>query len=346
MFGLISDTHNHNWTAFSSTDEYGINSRNKIILEETVRAAEEVKKAGGNLLVHAGDLFHVRGNIQPSVLNPTLRAYEHIIQDLKMNVIMIPGNHDMEGRDSHKNTNAIEALAKVGVTVCNETLVTRGLVLIPWRATIDQLKVDLMALEKNQGSEHRDLIIHAPVDNVIAGIPDHGLTAEWLGDLNFKRVFSGHYHNHKSFGNGVYSIGATTHQTWGDVGSRAGFLLVDDDEVSYRASHAPSFIDLDFNETDEEDIPLIVDGNYVRVRLELKHESEINELRDYLVNECGAVGVVIHPIKKSSVLGRSGTTVKSGEKIETSISEFISGKKYENQKKLNILCEEIIKEVE
>ena len=48
-----------------------------------------------------------------------------------------------------------------------------------------------------------------------------------LAKLGFRRVFAGHYHHHCSFEDGkVWSIGATTHQTASDIGTKAGFLLV------------------------------------------------------------------------------------------------------------------------
>lgn len=79
LYGVISDTHCHNWTTFGSTDANGVNTRLKIILNEITRAAEEVQAAGGTHLFHAGDLFHVRGSVAPSVLNPTLKCFKDIV---------------------------------------------------------------------------------------------------------------------------------------------------------------------------------------------------------------------------------------------------------------------------
>ena len=50
LYGVISDTHCHNWTTFGSTDANGVNTRLKIILSEITRAAEEVQAAGGTHL--------------------------------------------------------------------------------------------------------------------------------------------------------------------------------------------------------------------------------------------------------------------------------------------------------
>lgn len=68
---IISDTHLHNWTQFSTIDKNGVNSRLKIILKEMYSVAEKAKEAGCEALVHCGDLFHVKGKVDTSVLVPT-----------------------------------------------------------------------------------------------------------------------------------------------------------------------------------------------------------------------------------------------------------------------------------
>ena len=351
-YGLISDTHNHSWSAFSSVTTEGVNSRLQQILDETWRAAVETRERGFEWLFHAGDLFHVRGSVAPSVLNPTIWLYRRIIDELGLKVGVIPGNHDLEGNESSQLSNASQALAEAGVKVITAPAIIDSnaggnktrVALIPWAPSIAALREQAAHLVEELAGTHCefDLIIHAPVDGVIAGIPDHGLTAEILGALGFRRVFAGHYHNHKDMGHGVYSIGALTHQTWGDVGSKAGFLLVDE-EVTYRASRAPKFIDLD-PETDPDDVPLIVDGNYVRARVKVERESQINEVRDWLM-ECGAAGVVIHPIREPKAIERSAS-VKAGASIEVSIAEFIKAKGFREQERLSKHCAAILAEVE
>lgn len=357
-FGLASDTHNHAWSAFSTTNSDGVNSRLQIILDETWRAAVETKEAGHEYFVHGGDLFHVRGEVKPSVLNPTAWLYRRITEVLGLKVVIIPGNHDLEGNESSKLSNASQVLAESGAVICSAPTIINDnigpknkirLALIPWAPSVPALleQIDAMGFELDKthgGRSHFDLIIHAPVDGVIAGIPDHGLTAEMLEAFGFKRVFCGHYHNHKHFdGTSVYSIGALTHQTWGDVNSKAGFLLVSDEGVTYRASRAPRFIDLDAS-TAEDEVPLLVDGNYVRVRMEVERESQISEMRE-LLESFGAKGVVIHPIREPKAVERR-SSVKAGASIEASINEFIKAKGFRDQDRLNKHCAEILNEVE
>lgn len=344
-YGIISDTHNHGWSAFSTTLESGVNSRLQSILDETKRCAEEVRKAGGDTMYHCGDLFHVRGSIAPSVLNPTLDCYRDIIKS-GIKIVIDAGNHDLEGKESNRLGSAITALEGVGCTIINSF--EHGLrdagdrvVMIPWTQNIAELK-DLIvkARDADPVPNEIDLMLHAPLDGVIMGIPDHGLDPAWLGSLGFRRVFSGHYHNHKEFPNNVFSIGALSHHTWSDVGSKAGFLIVSDAGVKWFKSHAPEFVEI-LATTDPAEIPLLVDGHYVRAKINSTKQKDVEELRAYLI-DCGAKGVTILAQKEASVTVRDGSTVKAGASLEVSVADFIKMQSYADPEKLAVLCQDIL----
>lgn len=340
-YGIISDTHNHGWSAFASVNERGVNTRLQQTLDETYRAGMAVLEAGGDTLYHGGDLFHVRGSIAPSVLNPTKDLYRSLIAK-GLKIVLLTGNHDLEGRDTSRIGSAVTALEDVGCqvvsTLASGLMVRDKVVLIPWIQDVEELKraIQEAAAADPVGVADCDLIIHAPVDGVIPGLPDHGLSYKWLGEQGFRRVFSGHYHHHKDFGNGVYSIGALTHQNWGDIGSKAGFLLVSDAGVKYCASRAPSFVEIN-GSTDPDEIPLIVDGAYVRAKLNTSKQHEIEAMRQHLTN-CGALGVVILSQKEAPTAGtRTGAaaaTVKAGASIETSVADFIKAGSFANPERV------------
>ena len=339
MYTLISDMHYHNWSSFSTTLNTGVNSRLQIIIDETLRAAQSAKDNGGSLIL-AGDTFHVRGKLAPSVYNPVLAMFKHITSVMGVSVYAIPGNHDLESDTSDELGNGADGLHTVGVTMINvvSSIPDLGLVMIPYIKDIEELKKTIT----NHADPSLDLVIHAPVDGVIFGLPDHGLTDGWLADQGYRRVFSGHYHNHVDFGNGVYSIGATTHQTWGDTNSKAGFLTVTDEAVAYNASRAPEFFTLT-DDVDPDEIPLLVDGNYVRVTMQVDKESQVMEMREFLTSN-GALGVVINRLKKATTVSRTGATVKSGASLVESLGEFIKAKKYKKEAELMRLCAEMLNE--
>lgn len=341
-FGVISDTHHHNWTAFSNTNGEGVNTRLLQILEETVRCANEVRKAGGNTIIHGGDLFHVRGSVAPSVLNPTLELYHALIKD-GMRILINAGNHDLEGKEATKIGSAITALEKVGCQVVNEPMLfaTDGLVLVPYMQRVADLKVELERMASTVAAGTVDLVIHAGIDGVIKGLPDHGLDAEYLSKLGFRRVFAGHYHHHKKLAENVWSIGALTHQTWSDIGSKAGFLIVTDEGVNWRSTHAPSFVEID-GATNPDDIPLIVDGNYVRAKIFSSKASEIEALRQFLTDS-GAKGVTVVSQPPTGVT-RTKSTVTAGASIEVSVTDFIKASDFSRPADLAVLCDSILKD--
>lgn len=349
-YGVVSDTHNHGWNFFAVDNADGVNSRLQIIIDETKRAAATTRAAGGDVLFHGGDLFHVRGSIKPSVLNPTTDAYKDLTLD-GFKVVVVAGNHDLEGKNSSRLGSAVTSLESIGCTIVNEARVIElsadhHVLVIPWHDKVAELKVVLEDWSKKFAAArpaHLDLIIHAPVDGVIPGLPDHGLDNAWLATLGFDRIFSGHYHNHKDFGNGVYSIGAIAHHTWGDVNSKAGFLISDDKGVHYNASRAPSFIEID-SKTDPDDIPLIVPGNYVKVKIDSAKTSDIAAVRQLMVDN-SAKGVVVLSQKAPAVAPRVGATVKAGMTLEGSVAAYIDGKGIHNvdfKDKLQALCADIL----
>lgn len=341
---LISDTHLHDWTAFSRTLPTGVNSRLQEILNAQQEAVRKLKAADGERVYNAGDTFHVRGKVTPSVLNPATDLYAQMVNG-GIGVYVIPGNHDLEGRDSHRVSNAVTALESVGVIVAHEPKHTAPtdnwhVVMFPWYADVNDLLVAMAKERKLYAPEDLvDAIIHAPIDKVLPHLPDHGLSADSLADLGYNRVFSGHYHHHKDMGRGVYSIGALTHQTFGDIGSKAGYLLVYPDRVEHFESSAPKFVEVTGEETPAE-LAEKVKGNYVRCRLEVSSDKELEEIRSELLGQ-GAAGVVITPVKKV-VVSRAGSTAASGASIESSIGEFVTKKGF--SPKVQALCVDILSE--
>lgn len=335
LYVTLSDLHLHNWSAFATTLSNGVNSRLQGLLDEIERAGRELKARGGSVMVIPGDLFHVRGNIAPSVLNPALDTFRKL-RDMGIEVHLIPGNHDLEGKEAQRVSSAITSLEQLGCVVYNEArsffVGTQRVLMVPWVESVVELKsmlIDIVHESHTDGDDlsGADLIIHAPVNGVIMGIPDHGLEPAWLKDLGFRNVISGHYHNHKDFGN-VYSAGALAHHTWSDVGTTAGFMLVGD-KVEHFDSILPKFVEV-HQDTPAADIPKIARSNYVRVKVETSKTSDIEAMRQYMINQ-GALGVIIISVKKPTEERGPGATIKAGASVSASVVDFINTMKITNQ---------------
>lgn len=319
---LYSDVHFHSWDAFSTVDADGENSRLRIVIEQLDRAYCIAEENDITQAFCGGDLFHVRGKVSPTVLNPVLKFYAKW-EERGIHTTVISGNHDLESNNSTRLGSMATALESLGVTVVTGSRhIKKGICLIPWIADMDALRE---VIEANADPE-MDLIIHAPLDGVIKGIPAHGLTADYLGGVGYKRVFVGHYHHHQAFADSkwskrklspVYSIGALTHQTWSDVDSLAGFLIVGD-EVEHYDSTSPKFIDLPADPKDWEDL---VPGNYVRATYQDVTAEEVDAAKTEL-RAMGAAGVLVNTVVTSSTKGKRSETTASLESLDEVVAKY------------------------
>jgi len=346
-FGLFSDPHFHAWSSFSEDDPDGVSLRLRGLLGELKRCAEETRKAGGNRIYCGGDVFHTRGQVSPLVLNPVLDTLTELTER-GFEFRIISGNHDLARRDSERLSSAVTALETEAVEIVNATEVFTDdkVAMIPWYDKVSSLHAEIVRVAELLGPNVGEytLIIHAPVNGVIQGLPDTGIDPAWLAERGFKRILSGHYHNYKQFPGEVYSIGALAHHTWSDVGTKAGFLLVHDDTVKFFKSHLPEFLDLDqLAEFESEDVPLMVDGNYVRVKTEKSAHSEIEAIRAELIS-WGAKGVLIRSMPKARVTREGGVSasVSGGASIFKSVEHYIAAQAFSDKKAVNDACARIL----
>lgn len=350
-FGIISDLHLHNWSAFSDQVD-GVNSRLCLLIDEICKAAKDLHSKGGDKLFVAGDIFHVRGSVSPTVMNSAKEIFHRINDDLNIDVIAIAGNHDLEGEEGSVLGSAVSSLAPdvlahstapVSYTTNRYQIPENIVTLIPWEKDLERLKKKI-----NAQPRHHMLILHAPIDGVIKGLPENGLDPVWLASLGFKAIFSGHYHNHKEFPGSVYSIGAIAHHSWSDVGSKAGYLLVEPQHpkpvVTWRSSSCPSFVELS-PEMSPVDMELAADGNYVKVRVGTSNLAEIAGIRK-LLTDAGAKGVIVVPDPDVKTASRSATSIKKGMTLTESLESFVDASAFENKDKLKALCADLLTEAQ
>lgn len=324
-YGVISDTHCHNWTTFGSVNSFGFSSRLEIILSEINRAAIETAEMGGKYLFHAGDIFHVRGTIAPSVLNPTLDCFKHIVETYGITPVLLCGNHDAEFRDANKVGSAINALEGVGCIVVNEPKIFRSFVLMPWIRDKEEFLKILKAEARDMGNKDFDLICHAPIDGALKRFTSaecfHPDDIKKAGGKHLKRVFAGHIHNHKKIaGEEMWSVGAIAHHNWGDIGTKAGFVLVNGENVEFRASHAPEFVEIT-PDMSEAEAMMVADGNYVRATVEDMDEEEIKEFR-YQLERADAKGVTIINHKKPEEIAKR-IEIGATESLESVVAKYV-----------------------
>lgn len=355
-YGVCSDVHLHKWSAFSTTLPTGVNSRLQEILNELLRCAQTTVDAGGDTMIITGDLFHVRGSVAPSVLNPALTVFNKIVNDLGLNLIVLAGNHDLESKNSDELTNACEALRGIHpdkVTVVSKPMLDMGnkRLFMPWFDDQSELMksienhiniIDMNDLDVSGFS----LFIHAPMNEVIPGLPDHGIDPDELSAFGFEYVFCGHYHNHKEVRANVFSVGALTHQTWGDVNARAGFMMISEFSVDFYPSEAPRFINYnDHDPKDDTEAFELCNGNYVKIKIASATQTEVQDMRNHLISVCGAKAAVVEAQPASKVVTRTAATTES-VKLRDSIHGFIKGRTMTADPKVVMAeCDDILTQV-
>lgn len=322
-YGIMADLHAHNWSAFAGVTGEGVNDRLAAICHEVSRCCGKVIELGGDEVVIAGDVFHTRGNVAPSVFNPIKDTFDHwAAKGITFHII--PGNHDLEGRDSHELTSAVKMLEAPGIKVYHQPTCVGDKLLMPFVPKVKDLLAQIdgcVAVIEDEGGSvsGMDLFIHTGIDGVLSGVPAHGLTADMLAEFGFKRVFAGDYHNHADMGQGVYSIGSPTHQTWSDVGTKSGWIIAFDDRIQWFASHAPAFVDITGDE-DPLDLPMIVDGHFVRAKIGSATPAQIAAMRQDLL-DARAKGVTIQAVPTVTPT-RSTAMAGSIDRIDQAVDAY------------------------
>lgn len=364
-YGLCADMHAHAWSLFSTlVDDDGdmVNSRLKGIMDEFDRLCAATRIAGGSRVYIAGDVFHVRGNLRTSVLNYVMIRMRRAARQNDVQVRIMPGNHDLEDSEVTWLGNATMMLDDAGDHGFDEHLIQivqepqffedDMVAVVPWQNTRAGLEQSIKEITDtiNVCGHHPDQVdlhLHTGINGVIVGMPDHGWSPAELAGFGFHRVFAGHYHNHKVFnvprpgsmGDAqIVSIGALTHQTWGDVNTDAGWLIVDGHAFDFNETKQPKF--MDFGQT--ADISEFT-GNYVRVRDVELDEQEIRDLKDALT-DAGALGVVVQTVPKNKVVTRNGATPGKTVKVETSISDWIEQAEIENSEAVEKAALDVLSE--
>lgn len=317
---LISDTHYHNYSQYAQIAPSGVNTRLGDILRATLEAAKAV--GPGATIIHCGDVFHVRGSLPPSVLNPVVDMYAMLVRS-GYKIHMISGNHDLETDQAARVSSSVSALEAVGVNVIHKPGVTKigdeTWLFVPWIKDMDALR-KVVRLHPTD-----NLVIHAPLNGVITGIPDHGLSPNDFKGLGFKRVFCGHYHNHRRFGVGltdVFSVGALTHQNWGDVGSKAGYLILEPTGVRHVETSAPKFIKVSADDIATHSDTYYAD-NYIKVvDGDFTDPADVQAVKDDLLLR-GAKHVTVEGLTRRPVATRGVVKTGSAPTIETILGDYL-----------------------
>lgn len=327
---IMSDTHLHNWTQFSRINSEGVNSRLNVILYEMKRVAMVAKEQGCKRIVHCGDLFHMKQGEPTSVVVPTTEMFNYAFDDFD-DFDLVAGNHDFEFVDCPRFGASTNLISDESAFTRTQNWDGINVGFIPWQNSVDGWKTALADEMEMYGSFKDGFIFtHCPIDGVIRGIPESGINQEYIESIGFEgTIFAGHYHNHKEVSKQLISVGALCHHTWSDVGSKAGYIILDTEtgQWEFFPSKAPRFIDLDKNPS------ATIKGNYARITVEGSIE-EAYEIKKELKAK-GALEAVVN-IKTPEIKSIREFTKSELEKnpLSLTLKNYIDSKYKDEDKTL------------
>ena len=231
---IMADLHFHAFKQFASRVD-GDNSRFLEIIEAFSNAVEMAAEQECTALLIAGDVFHARGALRPSVFN---RVFFEIAEAADgMQVLVIPGNHDME--NYRGGSTAVDTLHEVENVIvakepsCPVIVGTRSGIVhslsvgcVPYIHDHEEFIVEAAKLVN--ATKPEAMLIHQGIDDfAFPGMPETGLTIKRIREFFDGPVFCGHYHGPEMIDN-VFCVGSLVQHSFGDTSER-GFWIYDTD---------------------------------------------------------------------------------------------------------------------
>lgn len=270
---VISDPHFHAFRQHSRIED-GVNTRLLDQLGVLTQVVDAAAVKGCSTMLICGDVFEVQGVIKPSVFNAVTGSVYQILVDYGLDIVAIPGNHDLETYNGSETaicswdvlTSGDKSPATVKVIRSPGWVQRNGwkILGIPYMKNNEEFK-EVFA-KMSMDNEPDITMIHQGVDDFAGpNLPETGITARFLEKNNNGWVFCGHYHNPRCRGR-IVSVGAPIHHRADDEGSQRGYwILKQDGTLQFFETEFPRFVTLtetDLGSHKEE----CLKGNYVRIK--------------------------------------------------------------------------------
>lgn len=271
----------------------------------------------------AGDIFEKSSRIKNEAFLPLFRKLKEIKDTTKIEIYFIVGNHD--AIDDYNNS-IMEVFSPFGKVISDfDTIEIEGEKIDLLAYTKDQSKV-----KKNTGSSI--LITHLEImnfkfDNDYVAREATAIPIESF--IDYKYVFSGHFHRHQHKKNIVYQ--GSPYQTSGEEeGQIKGFVVyeIGNEWKFVKYSGAPEYITLSPEQILSNEIDY--SNKFVSVKLEEKVDNFV-QLK-HLLYEKGAIEVKPIFLKKESdfEILQENLNFKINDNVEKLLDEHIRGLKIEN----------------
>lgn len=320
---FLADLHIGNFAAHGGKSEGGLNLRGRLTVETFRRALDISRAAAVDAVVLCGDVFHVN-RPHPAVVAATQRA----IKEAGVQVIILPGNHDMEDATAADGNTACEPLHPLARVVRVPTTLNVGkrIRLVPFSATRRMRDV---VLEELQTEGWDALATHiGMVDDSSPGWAQEAKDTIHVRDvtahLNDRWFFVGNYHRFWQVGHAVQVgvLNPTGHGDGGEFESGVGSLVIwDGTGIERLEVPGPRFLTM----RGAEFAPRSRPGNTTFIRhigdeaLPVERVADMAEVQGY---EWEPAPVVAAPVVRG---GRANT-----QQPEEALSEYVARMRLED----------------
>ena len=262
-----------------------------------------LKKKKIKHVIHLGDVFDIRRNIDFWSLDWSRKNIFKPLQDLGVTVDMMVGNHDA----FYKNTleiNSLECLLqeydnlRVYTGPSEVTVGGRKMVYLPW--ICDQNEEQTVNLMRE--TEAEVVLGHLEMEGFKTNptyVANHGRQVSEFS--KFKMVMSGHYHTRSKKGNFQY-IGNPYQMYWNDYADERGFNIFDTETLKLQHIKNPyeMFHKIFYDDTKNEYYNIDVEKyKDTVVKVVVENKTDYTEF-DYLINSLQDVALDLKIIEDFS----------------------------------------------
>lgn len=276
---MVTDTH------------FGRYKNNPTFLESQLKFFNEqffpyLEKNKIDTIVHLGDIFENRNNVNINVLNAVDKLIEN--QFSKYNTYFLVGNHDSYFKTSI-DVNSVKTFRKFkNITVVDDITRTKfgdkSALLVSWRVD----KAEFMKKVANKNIECNLCFGHFEINGFNlnnAKTCDFGIDPEFFMN-NFDITFSGHFHGRKLLeknGKKVQYIGNAYQLTRGDIDAERGFCILDTDTMKYEFINNEKSIQFKKFKFPEKFTKEDIEGNSVDVIVDVGKKYKEKDLQKYMM---------------------------------------------------------------
>lgn len=327
QIAVITDTH------------MGARGDNEVFIKKQKEFFENIffptlKEHNIKTVLHMGDLFDRRKNINFFTLQSTKEMFLDVLRNNNIEMHIIVGNHD----SFYKNTNRINSLELLLSEYKNAHVYSDNIkelqydnckiAMVPWLNDDNKDRIFSQLKKTNSNIVMGHFEIEGFLMNA-GNVCKHGISSDIFS--NFEKVYSGHFHTPSQKSNIEY-IGAPYEMDWSDYGGKRGFYLLDTitKEMEFVENTYKLHYVVDYDENIEEDTKQF-DNAFVKLNV----RGEVNQSKlDKFIQKVYDSNVA--DIKTTIFIPREVVSeediVESSDSTITLIEKVIDEKNYSEEK--------------